>query len=110
MNFFNQLKEIIKRDYPTFSGIILERYFCEQFIESQKYSRISGYWDRKGENEIELIAINESDKTADIVEIKRKAANISPELLSAKAAHLCSVISELSSCNFNILGLSMEDM
>ncbi|MFR9592098.1 MAG: DUF234 domain-containing protein, partial [Rikenellaceae bacterium] len=107
---YDQLKEIVKRDYPTFSGIILERYFRERFIESRKYSRIGGYWDRKGENEIDLIAVNEFDQTADIVEIKRKASNIKPELLNAKATHLSSTIGELSDYKFNIIGLSMEDM
>ncbi len=107
---YDQLKEIVKRDYPTFSGIILERYFRERFIESKKYSRIGGYWDRKGDNEIDLIAINELDKTAEIIEIKRKASNIKPELLNTKAAHLRSTIGELNDYEFNIIGLSMEDM
>ncbi len=56
---YEQLRDIVKRDYNTYSGIILERYFKNRFKESLKYSCIGGYWDRKGENEIDIIAINE---------------------------------------------------
>ncbi len=107
---YEQLREIVRRDYTTFSGIILERYFRERFIESKKYSRIGGYWDRRGENEIDLIAVNELDQSADIVEIKRKAANIDLDRLGAKAAHLRSAISELGDYKFNICALSMDDI
>lgn len=107
---YDNLKEIIKRDYTTFSGVILERYFREELIESKKYSRIGSYWDRKGENEIDLIAVNELSQSADIIEVKRKATNIDHNLLENKAAYLRTSISELSSYKFNLLGLSMEDM
>lgn len=107
---YEQLREIIKRDYSTYSGTILERYFREKFIESKKYSRIGGYWDRRGENEIDLIAINELDSVAEIVEIKRKASNINQNKLIEKSVHLCNAISELKSYKINTFGLSMEDM
>ncbi len=107
---YDMLREIIKRDYPTFSGVILERYFRERFIESKEYSRIGGYWDRKGENEIDLIAINELDKVADISEIKRKRSNIDLDLLANKYDHLCTVVGDLKDYKYKIIGLSMEDM
>ena len=107
---YEQLREIIKRDYPTYSGTILERYFKDKFIESKKYSRIGGYWDRRGENEIDLIAMNELDSVADVIEIKRKASNIDQDKLIEKSVHLCNAISELKGYRINTFGLSMEDM
>lgn len=56
---YNQLRAFIKRDYPTFSGVILERYFREKAIESEQYTLIGRWWDRKGENEIDMVAANE---------------------------------------------------
>jgi uncharacterized protein len=43
---FDTLKEIISRDYATFSGKILERYFRTKLMEEKRFTRIGGYWDR----------------------------------------------------------------
>ena len=37
---------------------MLERYFKRVLIESKKYTRIGSWWDRKGENEIDIVAEN----------------------------------------------------
>lgn len=46
------------------------------------------YWNRKEENEIDLIAMNEIDKTAAIYEIKRDAFRYSRTLLEKKVENL----------------------
>lgn len=70
---YGSVKMIIGRDYETFSGLMLERYFKRVLIERQVYTRIGGWWDRKGENEIDIVAENELDDTATFFEVKRKA-------------------------------------
>ncbi|MDR1980436.1 MAG: ATP-binding protein [Tannerellaceae bacterium] len=107
---YKQLKELIARDYPTFSGKILERYFRVQYIEQRRFTRIGGYWDRKGENEIDMIAVNELDKTADIIEIKRNPANINPEKLREKGVHFLKATGELNDYRIDYKTLSMDDM
>jgi len=44
-------------NYETFSGLILEKYFRAKLIESKQFSDIGNYWNRKGENEIDIIAV-----------------------------------------------------
>jgi Predicted ATPase (AAA+ superfamily) len=107
---YEQLKEIIVRDYTTFSGRILERYFRAIYIEQKHFSRIGGYWDRKGENEIDLIAINELDKTAEIIEIKRNPSNIDLDKLQEKSIQFRNTTGELSDYNIELKALSMRDM
>ena len=51
---YDSLKTIINRDYETFSGLMLERYFRRVLIERKTFTRIGGWWDRKGENEIDI--------------------------------------------------------
>ena len=46
---YESVREIISRDYETFSGLMLERYFRRVLIETKSYTRIGGWWDRKGE-------------------------------------------------------------
>ena len=104
------LKQIFLRDYPTFSGIMLERYFRQQAIESKRYTSIGNYWNRKGENEIDIIMINEVEQILRIGEIKRQAKNIDMDLLRSKADYFLSVYSELQSYQQELLSLSLQDI
>lgn len=81
---YDAVKTIINRDYETFSGKMLERYFKRVLIESKAYTRIGSWWDRKGENEIDIVAENELNDEAIFIEVKRKEENFDPDLLRAK--------------------------
>jgi len=107
---YRQLRAIIDRDYQTFSGHLLERYFHTQFMEQKRYSRIGGYWDRKGEAEIDLIAVDELEKTAVIAEIKRHSENISLGKLREKAAQFMKNTGALSDYEIEYRALSLDDL
>lgn len=104
------MKEIVVRDYPTFSGKILERYFRAQYIEQMRFTRIGGYWDRKGKNEIGMVAVNELNKTAEIAEIKRNVGNISIDKLKEKGNQFIKATGELDDYLIEYKALSMNDM
>lgn len=103
----DRLYSVILRDYPTFSGYALENYFKAQYRESGLYTDLGGYWDRKGENEIDLIALDDFDKKAIVAEIKRNKDNIKLDKLVQKAA---SIQKELRGYEVEYRALSMEDM
>ena len=107
---YESLKTIIKRDYETFSGLMLERYFRRVLIERQAYTRIGGWWDRKGENEIDIVVENELDCRATFFEVKRKGGNIDMELLEKKAAAFLRTTGEFKGYDISYKGLSMNDM
>ena len=107
---YESVKTIINRDYETFSGLILERYFKRVLIERQAYTRIGGWWDRKGENEIDIVAENELNDTATFFEVKRKAENIDMEILKKKAAAFLRATGEFKGYAISYKGLSMDDM
>ena len=107
---YGSVKMIIGRDYETFSGLMLERYFKRVLIERQVYTRIGGWWDRKGENEIDIVTENELDDTATFFEVKRKAENIDMEKLEAKAAAFMRATGEFKGYSLSYKGLSMTDM
>lgn len=104
------VENIVRRDYEVFSGIMLERYFRDKFMQSGMYTHIGMYWNRKGENEIDLIAMNEIDKTAAIYEIKREASRYSRTLLEKKVENLLEAEKELKKYSLSIDKLSMQDM
>lgn len=107
---YESVKTIIGRDYETFSGLMLERYFKRVLIEKHEYTRIGGWWDRKGENEIDIVAENELNDEAVFFEVKRKAGNIDMETLERKAAVFLRATGEFKGYSIAYKGLSMDDM
>ena len=107
---YGKLQEIIHRDYNTFSGLMLERYFHSVAVESGKYTRIGRWWDRRGENEIDMIAENELSDTAEFFEIKRQKEEISLGVLKQRAEVFLQATREFKSYGLSYTGLSMEDM
>jgi len=110
INQFGELRKIIERDYTTFSGKILEKYFREKYIEQGGITKIGGYWDKSGENEIDLIVLNENEKTAQFIEIKRNEKHIRYNTLKEKSANMLAKTGELKSYKIDYIGLSMENM
>ena len=101
------LLEIVEKGYEQYTGPTLEQYFRQKWMEEERVTSVGNYWDRKGLNEIDLIALNDIDKTATLAEIKRQRKKISLTDLAEKAATLTK---ELSKYTVNQIGLSMDDM
>lgn len=107
---YSKLRELIKRDYPTFSGLMLERYFREKLAESESYTRIGGWWDRKGTNEIDIIASDDIEKKIDFIEVKRTPSRYKEDLLQEKALAFLAVNKHLASYSRTLSVLSPSDM
>lgn len=104
------LETIIRRDYNTFSGEMLERYFKDKYIEQGIYTSIGGFWDRKGENEIDLIAVNELDKTIEFCEIKRKSSRVNIHELTRKGQLFLQQHKAVADFKVSYKGLSLDDL
>ncbi len=83
-NLFSLLHGNITKNYEWFTGRTLERYFQDKVMETGQFTQVGNWWDRKGENEIDLIAINEFDRTGIAAEIKRNVHKISMAKLQQK--------------------------
>lgn len=106
---FTALQNIVRADYPTYSGIMLERYFKQQFAESFQYRAIGSWWEPKGsQNEIDIVALKLEKNQAIAAEVKRQKKNFKPELLENKVKHLKDKI--LSKYQIETACLSLEDM
>ncbi len=85
---FEKLKEIILRDFDMFSGKFLEKLFVDQFKEKQLFTHIGSYWERGNQNEIDIVAIDELEKTLMICEVKLAKKRLDQSVLEAKAKKL----------------------
>ena len=101
----------MNRDYETFSGLMLERYFKRVLIENAGF-----YPHRKlvgpqgGKIEIDIVAENELEDTATFFEVKRRAENIDLAVLETKAAVFLRATGEFKGYALSYKGLSMADM
>ena len=85
---YDYIHQLIQRDFAIYSGKQLEHLFRAILIESKQFNQIGSYWDRKGENEIDIIAINDLNKKILIAEVKRQAKRYSETKLIMKSASL----------------------
>ncbi len=98
----------MQADYETYSGLVLEQYLRQQFAETGCYNLVTNYWERDGNNEIDLVAVNEVERHITIGEIKRQAQRININLLKEKASHIVAKLHRRYTIEY--VGLSMDDM
>src|SRR5574344_136100 len=101
------VRGIVERDYDVYSGIVLEKFFRARMIESKQFSNIQGYWDNKGENEIDIVAVNDYEKRILFCEVKRNKQKISLPLLEDKAN---AIVKKYPKYAIKYQGLSLDDM
>lgn len=105
-----KLKTIVSRDFTTVSGKSLENYFNELLKESGEYTRL-GYWhDRKGENEIDIVAEDELENKIEFIEVKRQSKNFDEETLKTKAQVFMKQVGTFKDYEITYKGLSIDDM
>lgn len=103
---FGYIREIISRDYSTYSGRILECYYQQLFGESRKYNKIGSYWEKGNRNEIDLVAVNDIRKSITIADIKLSSSRINLNALESKSVAL---LRDYKRYKTQLLGLSLED-
>ena len=106
----DNLREVIHRDYNTYSGHVLEHYFKHKLAEEEDITRLGSWWDRKGENEIDIITENELDNRLTFYEVKRQRENISIGELKKKAEAFFTKNKIAAKYDIEYKGLTLEDM
>ena len=104
---FDLLEEAIRKEYGTYSGSVLEKYFRQKYGEMERVTEVSHWWDSQGQNEIDLIAIEKLDKRATVAEVKRNIRKYSSTLLQEKYKQ---IQKHLRGYEVSLIGLSMEEM
>ena len=101
------LLQYVSDNYMQFTGKTLERFYHDLAMQSGRYTRIGHWWDKKGENEIDMVALNEFDRICVIAEIKRNPKKLSLPVLEAKTKVLSSL---LKGYKVEYRLLSLDDM
>jgi hypothetical protein len=104
---FAYLKSLVKRDYSSFCGKLLEKFFRELLANTGRYNRIGSYWEKDNQNEIDLVAINDMEREIVMAEVKLNKAKINLEALKQKSQRLLTAYSGYKPI---WLGLSLEEV
>ena len=88
----------------------LEQYFRWKFIEEKKYTRMDSWWDRKGENEIDLVCDDEVAGRLDFFEVKRDSKRIDLDSLQKKSMAFFAKNPQMVQRKVSFGGLSIQDM
>lgn len=107
---YGQLRDLILRDYKVFSGGALERYFRHKLAESGDWTRLGGWWDRKGENEIDILLENELTGGYSVCEVKREGRRANIENLKEKFAAFQNASGQWKRVSPEFVILDMDDM
>ena len=104
---FTALRNIVDRDFDTYSGRMLEKYFIEKLSREKNYTEIGTYWERGNQNEIDIVAVDRPNRKVLFAEVKLQKKNINIELLKLKSQKL---LHHFNDYTFEYAGLSLEDM
>lgn len=102
------LRKHIESRYAQFSGLTLEHYFRQKAMEEGDFTEVGAWWDRKGVNELDLVAVNTFDRSCTIAEVKRNEDKIDPALLATKADAFSAALPQ--GYRLKTALLSMKDM
>lgn len=111
LNQFSEIERIVVSDYNTYSGKILEDYFKQKMAESHLFKEIGSYWEArkgKGQNEIDIVALELERNKAIAVEVKRQRKEYRPKDFLEKVQHLKD--KALPKYSIEALCLTLEDM
>lgn len=95
---------------PTFLGHSLEDWYRQRFLELSGLSPVGAWWDRRGENEIDLIALDEGRKRIIFAEIKSQASKLDEAKLRRKSEAFLDVHSDYRSWEQFFFGLTPQQM
>lgn len=101
------LHQHVVDNYAQFTGKTLERYFHEKTMQTGRFTRIGNWWNRKGEGEIDMVALNEFSRTGLVAEVKRNPQKLSIDELQHKVDALPP---DFGRYHLELCTLSLEDM
>lgn len=88
---YDDLREVVMRDYPTYSDLMLEKYFRQKLTEEGGFREMGSWWEAKAgkeANEIDIVGIRTEGKSVLVAEVKRNARNYDNKSFMAKIEHI----------------------
>ncbi len=104
---FDRLKDIVRRDFSTYKGRLLEKFYIELFKNKQQYTSIGSYWERGNKNEIDIVAVDDINRSIVLCEVKLSAKKLNKNNLILKSKKL---VQKYSDYTIEYKLLSIDDI
>ena len=101
------LERTVGADIESYEGRILERYLMQRIREEWEYTAVGGYWNRKGDVEIDIVVMDDIARSVRMIEVKRNPDKLDMGDLRRKADALEPLLIGYS---VELTGMSMDDM
>ena len=104
---FKYVKHVVERDFDTYSGLFLEKYFREKLALTGNYTSVGSYWEKGNRNELDIVAIDDLHNKALIAEVKMNKSRFRPVILHNNSNNL---VNKLNGYSIEYKSFSIEDM
>lgn len=104
---YRYVRELVDRDFSTWSGIYLEKYFREKIAMSGDFTSVGSYWEKGNRNEIDVVAMDDMRRKVLIAEVKLRKKNLRPTLLRQSARNL---VSQFNDYQIEYRSFSLDDI
>ena len=104
---YDLLRRAIGQSIETYEGYALEDYFRTRIAEEEAYTAIGGYWNRKGDIEIDIVVIDDIEKRCRMIEVKHNPKKLDMSILRMKSDPF---VRNLKGYEVIYEGLSMDDV
>ena len=101
------LRRVVMDDLESYEGRVLEDLLTRRLAEEGTYTSLGGYWNRKGDVEIDIVVLDSISKRAELIEVKRNPAKLDMRDLERKAEILEPY---LKGYDVTLRGMSMDDV
>lgn len=91
---FQYIKAKIRQEWPLHKGLQFEKIIKNHLKTLSRFNIIGSYWDRKGENEIDVAAVNDMDKILLLGECKLNPKKIDIQQLKRKSERIINNFSD----------------
>ncbi len=109
-NRWNELISLCEADLSTYLGRTLETWFRTKLLEEGPWSPVGCWWDRKSDNDIDVVAVDSNSKKILLGEVKLNPKKYSENLLRLRASEFLRANPKFSDWAVECRGFSPDDM
>ena len=107
---WQRLQDYCRENWPTYTGRTLEDWFLARYRSDRQWDQVGPWWDRRGESEINLVAVSHADKKLVFAEVKRNPERLDMQALHVKGEAFLKANGALAGYEQEYRGLSLEDL